>query len=94
MKENYSYPLPDEAATEEIICVMQLWQAVEAAYEKGMDRQAFLAIYQNFKAIIKSIGEEKRLGNEFEAISGYSLYHTVQKAKTEKTKKLKMERGK
>lgn len=43
-----------------------------------------LKTYQQFKTVVKSIGEEKRLGREFEKASGYSLYRTVQQAKKSK----------
>lgn len=37
--------------------------------------------YRAFKKIVPSIGEEKRLGREFEEVSGYSLYRATQAAK-------------
>ena len=43
-----------------------------------------------FKTIVKSIGEEKRLGKEFESVSGYSLYRVVQMSKNA-SKRIKME---
>ena len=46
--------------------------------------------YQAFKTVVKSIGEERRLGKDFELISGYSLYHTVKFAKENKKALLKM----
>ena len=39
--------------------------------------------------VVPSIGEERRLGRDFEDLSGYSLYRTVQAAKTT-SGKLKM----
>ncbi len=50
----------------------------------------FLKTYQQFKTVVKSIGEEKRLGREFEKASGYSLYRTVQQAKKNPNKTLRM----
>ena len=43
-----------------------------------------------FNEILKSIGEEKRLGKEFESVSGYSLYRVVQMSKNA-SKRIKME---
>ena len=37
--------------------------------------------YRAFKKVVPSIGEEKRLGREFEEVSGYSLYRATQAAK-------------
>ena len=47
-----------------------------------MDRKEFMSAYRKFKEIVPSIAEEKRLGKEFEEVSGYSLYRAVKAAKT------------
>ena len=44
--------------------VIKLWNAVEEAYEKGIQVEAFKKAYQEFKTVVRSIGEEKRLGRE------------------------------
>lgn len=90
MKENYSYPLDVEWSHQEIICVMNVFQAVEKVYEKGMKGSDFLAVYQAFKQVIKSIGEERGLGKEFEQVSGYSLYRCVQAAKATPERVIKL----
>lgn len=87
---NYSYPLDYEWSHEEMATVIKLWNAVEAAYERGIETATFQATYRDFKQVVKSIGEEKRLGKEFEEVSGYSLYRVVQASKTA-PKKIKME---
>ena len=47
--------------------------------------QQLLGSYAVFKEVVPSKAEEKRIGREFEAVSGYSLYRAVQAAKnTEK----------
>ena len=89
MKENYTYPIDYEAPREEILAVIAMFQVVEEAYEKGIVAEKVLAMYEVFKKYIKSIGEEKRLGRDFEAVSGYSLYRVVKEAKTGK-KKIKL----
>ena len=48
--------------------------AVEQANETGLPVDKFLTTYQQFKTVVKSIGEEKRLGREFENASGYIRY--------------------
>ncbi|MBM7707947.1 uncharacterized protein YktA (UPF0223 family) [Enterococcus lemanii] len=88
--KDYQYPLDLEWSTEEMVQVMALWQALEQAYEKGIDNQQFLEKYQAFKKVVRSIGEERRLGREFEETAGYSLYQTLQNAKKNEKKILKM----
>ena len=63
---NYSYPIDLEWSHEEMNKVIKLWNAVEEAYEKGIQVEAFKKAYQEFKTVVRSIGEEKRLGREFE----------------------------
>lgn len=89
MKE-YQYPLDLDWTTVEMVIVTDMWSAVEEAYESGIDTVRFLNTYKEFKTVVKSIGEEKRLGNEFEKASGYSLYRTVQQAKKQGSGKLKL----
>jgi len=88
--QDYQYPLDTEWTTEEMILVMNLWQALEDSYEKGISAEKFLEAYNGFKTVVKSLGEERSLGREFEKLSGYSLYKTVQEAKAHPDKKLKM----
>lgn len=67
--------------TDELIKVMGVWQAVEQAYESKIDVDEFFDTYKEFKSVVKSIGEERQLGREFEEVSGYSLYRVVQLAR-------------
>lgn len=84
MKENYTYPLNPEWSTEELIAVMNMWDMVEKAYEKKATAQEVLTAYKAFKSVVKSIGEERVLGREFEEVTGYSMYHVVKVAKHQK----------
>jgi uncharacterized protein YktA (UPF0223 family) len=77
----YQYPLDYDWSTKEIVDVIKFYEAVEKAYEQGINREAFMQVYRRFKEIVPSKAEEKKLGNEFEEISGYSCYHVVKKAK-------------
>lgn len=88
--KDYQYPLDLDWTTDEMVVVTNMWTAVEKVYETGLETTAFLNIYKQFKEVVKSIGEEKRLGNEFERVSGYSLYRAVQQAKNQETGKLKL----
>ena len=81
MEKNYEYPLDLEWQKDELVNVVHLWRLVELAYEKGVEREDFLAQYALFKKVVPSKGEEKRCGNKFEAVSGYSLYQVVKLAK-------------
>lgn len=90
--KDYQYPLDLDLdwTTEEMVIVTNMWTAVEQANETGLPVDKFLTTYQQFKTVVKSIGEEKRLGREFENASGYSLYRTLQQAKKQGSGKLKL----
>ena len=88
--KDYQYPLDLDWTTEEMVIVTNMWTAVEQANETGLPVDKFLTTYQQFKTVVKSIGEEKRLGREFENDSGYSLYRTLQQAKKQGSGKLKL----
>lgn len=85
MTDNYNYPLNPEWTTEELISVVNLWSLLEEVYEKKVKAEDFLTAYSAFKQVVKSIGEERQLGREFEELSGYSLYHVVKQARQQKT---------
>ncbi|WP_203362181.1 UPF0223 family protein [Bacillus sp. REN10] len=78
----YSYPFSTDWTTEEVIDVIKFFEAIEKAYEKGVDKAELMTAYRRFKEIVPSKAEEKKLCNEFEDASGYSSYHAVQKMKT------------
>ncbi|EPM6975967.1 UPF0223 family protein [Enterococcus faecalis] len=88
--KDYQYPLDLDWTTEEMVIVTNMWTAVEQANETGLPVDKFLTTYQQFKTVVKSIGEEKRLGREFENASEYSLYRTLQQAKKQGSGKLKL----
>ena len=88
--KDYQYPLDLDWTTEEMVIVTNMWTAVEQANETGLPVDKFLTTYQQFKTVVKSIGEEKPLGREFENASGYSLYRTLQQAKKQGSGKLKL----
>lgn len=87
---NYGYPIDEDWTHEEIALVIDFLNLVEDANEKGVETEVFLQGYKKFKTVVKSIGEEKRLGRAFEQASGYSLYRTLQQAKQATTKRFKM----
>ena len=56
----YQYPIDYDWSTAEIIDVIHFFEAVERAYEKGIERDQMLAIYRRFKEIVPSKAEEKK----------------------------------
>lgn len=81
MQKNYSYPLDLSWSTEELASVLSFFNKVEEAYESKVEAKEYMEAYRTFKKVVPSIGEEKRLGREFEEVSGYSLYRATQTAK-------------
>ncbi|SDM05524.1 UPF0223 family protein [Bacillus sp. OK048] len=77
----YQYPIDYHWTTDEIVDVIKFYEAIEKAYEKGINRDELMAIYRRFKEIVPSKAEEKTLCSEFENISGYSSYRAIKKAK-------------
>jgi len=78
MKEHYSYPLDLTWTSDEMASVISFFNQVENFYEDKVKKADFLASYKAFKEIVPSKMQEKQLGREFEAASGYSLYRAVQ----------------
>lgn len=78
---DYQYPIDFEWSTEEIVKVISFFQAIEKVYEQGMDREQLLKHYNEFKQIVPSKSEEKKVCNEFEEVSGYSTYQAIKRAK-------------
>ncbi|MBE4908885.1 UPF0223 family protein [Bacillus luteolus] len=78
---DYQYPISPDWKTEEIIDVINFYQSVEKAYEKGINREDLMITYRRFKEIVPSKAEEKQIDREFEEISGYSSYRVIKKAK-------------
>lgn len=77
----YTYPFSLDWSTEEIVDVVQFFEAIEKAYEKGIKRDELLKKYRRFKEIVPSIAEEKTYFREFEKESGYASYPVVKMMK-------------
>lgn len=89
--QNYSYPIDPSWSTSEIETVITMLQAVEDAYEVGVNRQQVLDCYREFKKVVPAKSEEKRLGREFAKVTGgYQLYDTVQAAKKQAAGKIRL----
>lgn len=92
--KSYSYPMDYDWTKEEMTKVINLWRAVELAYEIGVNKEEFLIVYRKFKEVIPSIGEEKKWSRQFESISGYSVYAVHQEAKKTNKKMIFMDKSK
>lgn len=77
----YQYPIDYNWSTDEIVDVIKFFEAIENAYEQGIDREVLMNAYRRFKEIVPSKAEEKTLCGEFEDNSGYSSYRVIKKAK-------------
>ena len=77
----YSYPLSPDWTTQEMVDVVHFFEAVEAAYEKGIKREEFMKRYKAFKEVVPSQAEEKTICREFEQASSYVAYKAVKLAK-------------
>ncbi|MCM3742701.1 UPF0223 family protein [Sporosarcina luteola] len=78
---DYNYPLSHHWTTEEIIDVVEFFQAVEKAYETQIARGEFMDAYKAFKKVVPSMAEEKTIFKEFEEASGFNSYRIVKMAK-------------
>jgi uncharacterized protein YktA (UPF0223 family) len=77
----YNYPLDYQWSTEDILLVVALYNAIEKAYEEGIQKEELLQAYRGFKQVVASKGEEKQIDKEFFTITGYSIYKIMQLAK-------------
>lgn len=77
----YSYPLSTDWSTEEMVDVVHFFEAVEAAYEKGIKREVVMSRYKRFKEIVPTQAEEKTICREFEEASNYVPFRVVKLAK-------------
>ena len=80
----YTYPFSLDWSTEEIVDVVQFFEGIEKAYEKGIKREELLMKYRSFKEIVPSIAEEKTYFREFEKESGYVSFPIVKKMKEQR----------
>ena len=81
MNKQYSYPLDLSWSTEELASVLSFFNDVEAAYEGKVEAKSYWTPIRDSSLSCQSKSEEKRLGREFETVSGYSFYRAVQAAK-------------
>lgn len=77
----YTYPFSLDWSTEEIVDVVQFFEAIEKAYENGIKREELVKRYRRFKEIVPSIAEEKTYFREFEKESGYVSFPIIKMVK-------------
>jgi len=78
---DYSYPFSIDWTTQEIVDVVEFFQAIENAYEKGIKREELMEKYRKFKKVVPSMAEEKTYFHDFEEQSGYVSYQVVKRMK-------------
>lgn len=76
-------PISLDWSKEEVIDVVQFFDAIEKVYEKGTKKDEILVLYRRFKEIVPSKSEEKQLFKKFDDETGYVCYRAV-KAATDK----------
>ncbi|MGM0897668.1 MAG: UPF0223 family protein [Bacillota bacterium] len=77
----YAYPFSIDWTTDEIVDVVEFFEAIEKAYEKGIEREELMDKYRKFKKVVPSIAEEKTYFREFEEESGYISYTVIKRMK-------------
>lgn len=66
MQTNYSYPLEPDWTPAEVVQVMKLYNLVEQAYEFGAKVADLQAAYRDFKVVVQSKMQEKKLIRPFQ----------------------------
>ncbi|WP_214846605.1 UPF0223 family protein [Exiguobacterium sp. s193] len=87
-----NYPINSDWSTKEIVTVIDFFNIVEEAYEKGVSRDEFMRTYKAFKKIVNSKSEEKQLDQFYYEETGCSSYRAVQQAIKQKEPILRMKK--
>ncbi len=78
----YSYPIDyDLYNPDEVIKLVEFYALVEDANEGKVNKEILIKTHNEFRKIINSVSTEKQIDKEFEKLSGYSIYKTIQKYK-------------
>lgn len=81
MNEGYSYPLDDDWSTEEIIAVVEFFEAIETGYDEGIKAGKLKGHYKNFKQVVPTKSEEKTLFKAFKERSGFEPFTLTRQLK-------------
>ena len=76
----YDYPLDYDWSTEEILIVINLYNAVERAYEEVIEANQFMDAYNAYRKVLNSKAEEKKFEREFKEVSSYSIFAVYKQA--------------
>ena len=76
----YDDPLDYDWSTEEILIVINLYNAVERAYEEGIEANQFMDAYNAYRKVLNSKAEEKKFEREFKEVSSYSIFAVYKQA--------------
>lgn len=82
MRDNYSYPLDPEWSDDEIVQVIDLYNAVEKAYENGISRETFMQKYRTFCQVVPMKMDQRNLDKQFQQESGYSIYQVFKQCQS------------
>jgi uncharacterized protein YktA (UPF0223 family) len=81
LAQEYSYPLDPDWTTEEIVKVVEFFEAVETGHVEGVTAGELRKHYKNFKSVVPSKSGEKTLFREFKARSGYEPFTLTRQLK-------------
>ena len=81
MNEGFSYPLDEDWTTEEIVAVVEFFEAVETGYDEGIKAGKLKGHYKNFKQVVPTKSEEKTLFKEFKERSGFEPFTLTRQLK-------------
>ena len=78
----YTYPIDyDLFSPEEVSVIIEFLSLIEDANEGKVNPIVLSTKHQEFRKIVNSISMEKKIDREFQKVSGYSIYKTIQKFK-------------
>lgn len=78
----YSYPIDfEQFTTEEVLQLMDFLRLIEDANEMKTIPERIKKAYNVYRRTINSKSMEKQIDKDFEKLSGYSIYKTMNKIK-------------
>lgn len=81
MNEGFSYPLDEDWTTEEIVAVVEFFEAIETGYDEGIKAGKLKGHYKNFKQVVPTKSEEKTLFKAFKERSGFEPFTLTRQLK-------------
>lgn len=87
---NINIPISLDWTKDEVIAVVQFFEGIEKAYDKGIGTAEMEKLYRRFKEIVPSKSEEKQLFKQFDDQSDYVCYHVIKELKNTDKQKIKL----